>query len=96
MREELEVILVQKLEYQRIDCVCGVAVMPIDPTPEVTNAIKKIARECGARFRLVDTTVHPEVVRTYHINTLPDVVIGKTAYPADVTVIKNVCANITG
>ena len=96
MGEELDVILVKELKYQRIECVCGMAVMPIDPTPDVSMAIKRTAREYGARFHIVDTTVQPGVIRKYRINELPAVVIREKAYPADVEIIRDVLFGITG
>ncbi|MCL7415221.1 MAG: hypothetical protein M8349_04070 [ANME-2 cluster archaeon] len=94
MAEEREVILVKKLEYKRIDCTCGVAVMPTDPSPEVSEVIRGAAREFDARFRIIDTTVHPEVVLKYHIKELPAVVIGDTVYQVDESVVKKVLAEI--
>ena len=96
MVEDLEVTLIKKLEYKCIDCTCGVAVMPSDPTPEVTEAIKKIARKFGARFRILDTTVQPDVVFKYYIRKLPSVVIDEKAYPADVEVVNKVLTEIVG
>jgi hypothetical protein len=95
MVEELEVKLVKKLEYKRIDCTCGVAVMPRDPTPELSEAIKGIARKFGARFRIMDTNVHPEVVSKYHIKKLPSVVINEKAYPAEVGVVDRVLTDFS-
>jgi hypothetical protein len=90
MSKELEVILVKKLEYQRIDCVCGVAVIPKDPSPDISEAVKDTVREFGAKFQMLDTTVHPEAVLKYHITKLPAVVIENKAYPAEVEVIRKV------
>lgn len=86
--DEQMVILVKKLKYKRIDCTCGVAVMPTDPTPLITEEIKKLAGEFGLGFRISDTTVHPELVMEYHIRELPAVVVQGKAYPADVKLIK--------
>lgn len=93
MVEELEVTLVKKLVYKRIDCTCGVAVMPTDPTPDLSEAIKVISRKFNAKFRILDTNVHPEVVSKYYIKTLPSVVINEKAYPADVEVVNRVLAD---
>ncbi|MDF1531391.1 MAG: hypothetical protein SCH39_06195 [Methanosarcinales archaeon] len=95
MSGEREVILVTKLVNKRIDCTCGVAMMPIDPSPEVSEAIKRVARESGARFRIIDTSVHPEVVSKYHIKELPAVLIEERVYEADEGTVKRVLAEIT-
>ncbi|MCK4928435.1 MAG: hypothetical protein KAR76_01750 [Methanosarcinales archaeon] len=95
MSGELEVILVKKLVNKRIDCTCGVAVMPTDPSPEVSEAVKSVAREFGARFRIIDTSVHPGVVLKYHIKELPAVVISEKVYPADAGIVGEVLVKIT-
>ncbi|MCG7849319.1 MAG: hypothetical protein MIO93_09095 [ANME-2 cluster archaeon] len=95
MSVELEVILVKKLVNKRIDCTCGVAVMPTDPSPELSDALKSLALEFGARFRIVDASVHPGVVLKYHIKELPAVVIGEKAYEANAGVVREVLAKIT-
>jgi hypothetical protein len=43
----IELKLVKELGYERIECACGMAVLPKDPTPEITAAVKKIAIEEG-------------------------------------------------
>lgn len=96
MTKELEVILVKKLEYNRVDCTCGVAVMSTDPTPDISKAIKNAAREFGARFIILDTTVHPDAVLRYHIRELPAVVIEDKSYPADVDVVRKVLGELSG
>lgn len=96
MTEEPEVILVKKLEYKRIDCTCGVAVMPIDPTPGISEAIKNAAREFGVMFRMLDSIEHPDAVLKYHIKELPAVVIGEMTYPADVDVVRKVLGETSG
>ena len=96
MTEELEVILVKKLEYKRVDCTCGIAVMSTDPTPDISKAIKNAAREFGARFSILDTTVHPDAVLRYHIKELPAVVIEEKSYPADVGVVRKVLGELSG
>jgi hypothetical protein len=65
MVEELEVTLIKKLEYKRIDCTCGVAVMPKDPTPELSEAIKGITLKFDAKFLILDINIHPDVVCKY-------------------------------
>ena len=92
---ELEVILVKKLEYKRVDCTCGVAVMSTDPTPDISKAIKNAAREFGARFSILDTTVHPDAVFRYHIKELPAVVIEEKTYPADKGVVRKVLGELS-
>ncbi|HUW67307.1 MAG TPA: hypothetical protein VMW20_04580 [Candidatus Nanoarchaeia archaeon] len=96
MVEELEVTLIKKLEYKRIDCTCGVAVMPKDPTPELSEAIKGITRKFDAKFRILDINVHPDVVLKYHIKTLPCVLIDGKTYQADAEVVNKVLAEIVG
>lgn len=76
----LELKLVKELAYERINCICGMAVLPKDPTPEITSAVKKIAIEEGAKFSMIDTSIHPEVIKEYNIKELPAVVIGKNSY----------------
>ena len=95
MTEELEVILVKKLEYKRVDCTCGVAVMSTDPTPDISKAIKNVAREFGARFSILDTTVHPDAVLRYQIKELPAVVIKDKSYPADGDVVRKVLGELS-
>ena len=93
---ELEVILVNKLEYKRVDCTCGVAVMSTDPTPDISEAIKNVAREFGARFSILDTTVHPDAVFRYQIKELPAVVIEEKTYHADEGVVRKVLGELSG
>ena len=95
MTGELEVILVKKLEYKRVDCTCGVAVMSTDPTPDISEAIKNVSREFGARFSILDTTVHPDAVLMYHIQELPAVVIEEKTYPADEGVVRKVLGELS-
>ena len=95
MTEEPDVILVKKMEYKRVDCTCGVAVMSTDPTPDISEAIKNAAREFGVRFRILDTSEHPNAVLKYHIKELPAVVIGEMTYPADVEVVRNVLGKLS-
>ena len=95
MTEEPEVILVKKLEYKRVDCTCGVAVMSTDPTPDISEAIKNAARDFSVRFRMLDTTEHPDALLKYHINELPAVVIGEMTYPADGEVVRKVLGKLS-
>jgi len=94
--KEPEVILVKKLEYKRVDCTCGVAVMSIDPTPDISEVIKDAAREFGVRFRMLDTTEHPDAVLKYHIKELPAVVIEDMTYPANGEVVRKVLGELSG
>lgn len=94
MTQEPEVILVKKLEYKRVDCTCGVAVMSTDPTPDISEAIKNAARDFGVKFRMLDTTEHPDAVLKYHIKELPAVVIGVMTYPADGEVVRKVLSEL--
>lgn len=96
MNNEPEVILVKKLEYKRVDCTCGVAVMSTDPTPDISETIKNVAREFGARFSILDTTVHPDALLRYHIRELPAVVIEEKTYPADEGVVRRVLGELSG
>jgi len=96
VNNEPEVILVKKLEYKRVDCICGVAVMSTDPTPDISETIKNVAREFGARFSILDTTVHPDAVLRYHIRELPAVVIEENTYPADEGVVRRVLGELSG
>ncbi|MCX9012625.1 MAG: hypothetical protein OIN66_16090 [Candidatus Methanoperedens sp.] len=84
----IELKLVKELAYERINCTCGMAVLPKDPTPEVTSAMKKIAIEEGAKFSIIDTSIHPEVIKKYNIKELPAVVIGKNSYGIDENTIR--------
>jgi hypothetical protein len=70
--------------------------MPTDPTPEFSKAIKGITRKFDAKFRILDTTVQPDVILKYHIKTLPSVLIDDKAYPADVEVVNKVLTEILG
>jgi len=96
VNNEPEVILVKKLEYKRVDCTCGVAVMSTDPTPDISETIKNVAREFGARFSILDTTVHPDALLRYHIRELPAVVIEEKTYPADEGVVRRVLGELSG
>ena len=85
----IEVKLVKELGYERIECACGMVVLPKDPTPEITQAVKKLALEEGAKFSIIDTSIHPEVIKEYDIKELPAVVIGKNAYGLDESEIRS-------
>jgi len=94
MTEETEIILIKKLEYKRTDCACGVAVIPTDPTPDVSEKIRATARESGFTFRIIDVREHPGLVQKYQIKKLPAVIIEELAYPADVELIRKVIHKI--
>ncbi len=84
----IELKLVKELGYERIECACGMAVLPKDPTPEITSAVKKIAIEEGAKFSIIDTSIHPEVIKEYNIKELPAVIIGKNTYGIEENIIR--------
>lgn len=92
---EREVILVKKLVNTCINCTCGVAVVPTDPSPDVSEAMKRAARESGAKFRIIDTSVHPDVLSKYQIKELPAVLIGEKVYKADEGIVREVLAEIS-
>jgi len=94
MTKETEIILIKKLEYKRTDCTCGVAVIPTDPTSDVSEKIRATARESGFTSRIIDVQVHPGLVQKYQIKKLPAVIIGEKAYPADVNLVKKVIHKI--
>jgi hypothetical protein len=75
--------LVKELGYERIECACGMAVLSKDPTPEITATVKKIAIEEGAKFSIIDTSIHPEIIKKYNIRELHAVIIGKNTYSID-------------
>ncbi len=84
-----EIKLVKELGYERIECACGMAVLPKDPTPEITAIVKKIAIEEGAKFSIIDTSVHPEVIKKYNISKLPAVIIGKNTYTIEENILRS-------
>lgn len=88
--EICKVLLVKKLEYKRTDCTCGVAIIPTDPTPDISSKIRSAAVESGAGFKILDVTEHPEVMKKYGIKELPAVVIGDRAYPAEAGIVSKI------
>ncbi len=78
---KIEVKLVKELGYERISCVCGTAVFPKDPTPEISEMVKQTAIQNGAGFSIVDTSIHPEVIEEYSIAELPAVIINRRVVP---------------
>lgn len=84
----MEVKLVKEMGYERIDCACGMAVIPRDPTPEITRLVKKIAIEEGVKFSVIDASLNPEVMKKYKISKLPAVIIGKNVYSVDENILR--------
>ncbi len=89
----IEVKLVKEMGYERISCACGMAVLPRDPTPNISKMVKNIAIEAGAKFSIIDTWVHPEVMEEYGISELPAVIIRKNTYPADENILREAIRN---
>ncbi|MBE0520828.1 MAG: hypothetical protein IBX39_00995 [Candidatus Methanoperedenaceae archaeon] len=83
----VQVRLVKEMGYERIDCTCGMAVLPKDPTPELTNTVKKTAMEEGAGFSIIDTSSGSPVLDKYDIHEIPCVIIGENIYPVDTNII---------
>ncbi|HLB71324.1 MAG: hypothetical protein OIN88_10820 [Candidatus Methanoperedens sp.] len=84
-----EVKLIKEMGYERIDCTCGMAVLPKDPSPEITRIVKKIAIEEGAKFSIIDTSLHPEIISQFDIKELPAVMIGKNTYRIEENTIRS-------
>ncbi len=84
----IELKLVKEMGYERIECTCGMAVLPKDPTPEITLGMKEIAIEEGAKFSIIDISVHPEIMSKYDIVEFPAVIIGEKAYGIDEKIIR--------
>ena len=78
---ELEVKLLKTISHKRTDCGCGVAVIPIDPSPDITKMVRDIVKEYGISFKLIDASVYPEMLDEYGLKTdeLPALVIGDIA-----------------
>lgn len=83
----LEVKLIKEMGYERIDCVCGMAVVSKDPSPEFTREVKQIAIEEGAKFSLIDASFCPDIK---YKAKLPCVMIGKNIYHAEASIIRSV------
>ena len=75
-----EVKLIKTISHKRTDCGCGVAVIPIDPSPDITKMVRDIVKEYGIPFKLVDISAYPEMLDEYGLKTdeLPALVIGDT------------------
>ncbi len=84
----IELKLVKEMGYERIECTCGMAVLPKDPTPETTRLVKRLAIEEGARFSMIDASLHPEIMSKYDIVELPSVIICEKAYEIDEDIIR--------
>jgi len=85
----IEVRLVKEMGYERIDCTCGMAVLPKDPTPELSGMVKKTTLEEGAMFSIIDTSYSPSILDEYDISDIPYVIIGKNIYPLDAHIIRS-------
>ena len=77
---KLEVKLLKTISHKRTDCGCGVAVIPVDPSPQITKMVRDIVKEYGVSFRLVDVSAYPEMLDEYGlvIDELPVLVVGDT------------------
>jgi hypothetical protein len=71
-----------------------VAIIPTDPTPDISSEIKSAAVESGVGFKVLDVTEHPDVMKKYGIKELPAVIIGNRAYPAEAEVVKRIIEKI--
>ncbi|MCL7410261.1 MAG: hypothetical protein P1P69_01830 [Methanosarcinaceae archaeon] len=77
---KLEVKLLKAILHKRTNCGCGVAVIPIDPSPQITKMVRDIVKEYGVSFWLIDISAYPEMLDEYglEIDELPTLVIGDT------------------
>lgn len=75
-----EVRLIKIILHKRTDCGCGVAVIPVDPSPDITNMVRDIVKEYGIPFKLIDASAYPEMLDEYGLkkDELPALVIGDT------------------
>ena len=73
-----EVKLIKTISHKRTDCGCGVAVIPVDPSPDITKMVRDIVKEYGIPFKLIDASVYPEMLDEYgfKMDELPALVIG--------------------
>jgi len=55
----------------------------------VKDALKKIAIEEGAKFSIIDTSLHPEIISQFDIKELPAVMIGKNTYRIEENTIRS-------
>ncbi|MDO9517025.1 MAG: hypothetical protein Q7J10_03140 [Methanosarcinaceae archaeon] len=77
---KLEVKLLKIISHKRTNCGCGVAVIPVDTSPQITKMVRDIVKEYGVSFRLIDISAYPEMLDEYdlEINDLPALVVGDT------------------
>ena len=89
----IEVRLVKEMGYERIKCTCGVAVLPKDPTPELTKLVKQITLEEDVGFSIIDTSYNPPILDEYEMPEIPCVIIGENIYPVDANIIRSAIRN---
>ena len=89
----IEVRLVKEMGYERIKCTCGMAVLPKDPTPELTKLVKQITLEEDVGFSVIDTSYSPPILDEYEIPEIPCVIIGENIYPVDANIIRSAIRN---
>jgi len=82
------VLLVKKMSYERVMGTCGTAVFPLDPTPELTEMVEKIANEYDAILRVTDANVHTKTLREHGINEPPAIIIDDEVYPVNIDAIR--------
>ena len=77
---ELEVKLLKTISHKRTNCGCGVAVIPVDPSPDITKMVRDIVKEYGIPFKLIDVSAYPEMLDEYGLkkDDLPVLVVGDT------------------
>ena len=77
---ETEVKLIKTILHKRTDCGCGVALIPIDPSPDITKMVRDIVKEYGILFKVIDASAYPEILDKYGLKTdeMPALVIGDT------------------
>ena len=89
----IEVRLVKEMGYERIKCTCGMAVLPKDPTPELTKLVKQITLEEDVGFSVIDTSYSPPILDEYEMPEIPCVIIGENIYPVDANIIRSAIRN---
>ena len=75
-----EVKLIKIISHKRTDCGCGIAVIPIDPSPDITKMVRDIVKEYGIPFKLIDASAYPEILDEYDLkkDDLPALIINDT------------------
>ena len=75
-----EVKLIKIISHKRTDCGCGIAVIPIDPSPDITKMVRDIVKEYGIPFKLIDASAYPEMLDEYDLkkDDLPALIINDT------------------